>query len=86
MLIDITVFQLRDGVDEAAFLAADKQAQAELSPARGFIRRTTARGKNGNWLVLTFWGDSEPMATSAALDDLIDPATRRSSQFSDIGG
>lgn len=86
MLIDVTVFQLREGADEEVFLAADKRAQAELSPARGFVRRTTARGENGNWLVLTFWGDVEPMATSTELDEFIDASTLRTAQFTDIGG
>lgn len=86
MLIDVTVFQLRAGADEEAFLAADKRAQAELSPARGFVRRTTARGENGNWLVLTFWDDVEPMVTSAALDEFIDESTALSARFTDIGG
>jgi hypothetical protein len=86
MLIEIYVFQLRDGADEDAFLAADKEAQSELSPARGFVRRTTARGENGNWLVLTFWDGSQPIATTDKLEPFIDPATARTARFNALPG
>jgi len=86
MLIEIFVFQLRAGADEAAFLEADKRAQAELSPKKGFTRRTTARGENGNWLILTFWDEVEPIATTDLLDDFIDPATARTARFNSLPG
>jgi hypothetical protein len=86
MLIEVLVFALQAGVDEAAFLAADKDAQAELTPKRGFVRRTTARGEDGDWLVLTFWDAAEPVARSAALDEFIDLATARSERFTSLPG
>ena len=58
VLIDITTFRLQQDADKAAFLASDAEIQAELSPRKGFVRRTTARGSDGRWLVLTFWYDA----------------------------
>jgi hypothetical protein len=85
--IEILVFQLKGGVDEEAFLAADKRVQGELSPAAGFVRRTTARGDNGNWLVLTFWHlDKELPDQQALLADVIDPATARAAHFTSLPG
>ena len=55
MLIELTTFRLRDGIDDVAFLAADRALQAELSWQDGFIRRTTARGETSGWLVMTLW-------------------------------
>lgn len=59
MLIENTTFRLVAGADEGLFLAADAEAQAALSPAPGFVRRTTARGSDGEWLVAALWWDAE---------------------------
>jgi hypothetical protein len=56
LIIDIATFRLAPGVDDAAFLDVDARVQAELMRGeRAFVRRTTARGEDGTWLVLTFW-------------------------------
>jgi hypothetical protein len=55
VLIELTTFNLADGTDEAAFVEADRAVQAELSCREGFVRRTTARGERGDWLVMTAW-------------------------------
>ena len=86
MLIEILRFLLRRGVDEATFLAADARFQTEVVPFdAGFVRRTTARGDGGEWVVITIWGSPEEADASAAqardheaaqaLDALIDEAT-----------
>ena len=53
--------------------------------AGGFVRRTTARGDDGEWMVLTFWGteqDAEAGASaSTALSGVIDPATLRTKRY-----
>ena len=83
MLVETTTFRLADGVDEAAFLAADEALQAELSPQRGFVRRTTARGEAGAWLVLAMWWSAEvaDAAPAAVPPDLVDPGTVRRERF-----
>ena len=83
MLVETTTFRLADGVDEAAFLAADEALQADLSPQQGFVRRTTARGKAGAWLVLAMWRSAEvaDAAPAAIPQDLVDPGSVRRDRF-----
>jgi heme-degrading monooxygenase HmoA len=95
MLIDVTAFGLADGADVAAFLAADYRVQTEFAnPQPGFVRRTTARSDNNQWLVLTFWASDsaadEADAAAAshpavqAFTGLVDPATIRSKRYRTI--
>jgi hypothetical protein len=86
VLLETTTFRLADGVDEAAFLAADEALQADLSPRRGFVRRTTARGEAGEWLVLTMWWSAEvaDAAPPAIPSELVDPASVRRARFSTL--
>jgi hypothetical protein len=67
MIIETLTGRLAAGVDEEAFLAADRRYQTEFVPNHaGFVRRTTARGADdGEWLVLTFWGSAEAADDSA---------------------
>jgi hypothetical protein len=56
-VVDIVTFRLAPGVDEEDFLDVDRRAQTEVFYSqRGMLRRTTARGPDGDWLVLTLWG------------------------------
>ena len=83
MLVETTTFRLAEGADEAAFLAADVARQAELSPRPGFVRRTTARGDGGAWLVLTLWWSAEvaDAAPAAVPEGLVDPGSVRRERF-----
>jgi hypothetical protein len=83
VLLETTTFRLADGVDEATFLAADEALQAELNPKKGFVRRTTARGEAGEWLVLAIWwspaeADAAPPAVPV---DLVDPGSVRRGRY-----
>jgi hypothetical protein len=75
-VVETQTFRLRDGVDEAAFLAADRRVQEEFIWRQpGFARRTTARGADGEWLVVLLWGSlAEAEAAHAAFET--DPATK----------
>lgn len=67
-VIEISMFRLEDGTDEATFLAADRAVQAELAPRKGFLRRTAAANSDGDWLVVTLWGspgDADESARTA---------------------
>lgn len=84
MIVEHHVFRLGPGVGEDALLAADRRVQTEFAPFQpGFIRRTTARGTDGEWLVETLWGTTDEAVAAArsahpavdALDGCIDPAT-----------
>ena len=66
-MIEIATFRLATGVDEAEFVAADGRAQGEffyLQP--GLLRRTTARGEDGTWVVMTLWQDAAQAAAAAS--------------------
>ena len=69
MIIEHRTFRLAAGADEAQLLEADRRIQAEVAPfEHGFIRRTTARGADGRWLVETLWS-SDVDAIAAAEED-----------------
>lgn len=71
-IFEITTFRLADGVDEAAFLDLDARVQTEFASFQpGFVRRTTARGDDGRWVVVTLWGsvgDADACAAQAGDD------------------
>jgi hypothetical protein len=55
-VIEIMSFRLPPGADEAAFLAADRRVQEEFANHQpGLLRRTTARGQDGGWIVIDLW-------------------------------
>jgi hypothetical protein len=57
MYIEIQTFELPSGTTEEAFLADDAAIQVDLMlNAPGLVRRTTARGTDGDWVVVTLWG------------------------------
>ncbi len=88
MPIEVRTFRLRAGADEAAFLAADKSEQTALMIRnRGMLRRTTARGDAGEWLVLTSWDspdDVEPPSVDIAA--FIGPDTERVASYDPLPG
>lgn len=67
-VVQIETFRLADGVDEERFLVADRAFQTEFIPnLRGFLRRTTARGDDGEWLVATLWQSADDADVCAQL-------------------
>ncbi len=55
-MIEILRFRLGPDVDEAVFLAADRRVQEEFAYQQpGLLRRTTARGRDGSWIVIDLW-------------------------------
>jgi hypothetical protein len=66
-VIEVVTFRLAPGVDEDRFRDADQRAQTEFVYGRpGVLRRTTARGADGEWLVVTLWGSAQDADASAA--------------------
>jgi hypothetical protein len=95
-VIEILRFRLAGGVDEAAFVAADKRVQAEFAYQQpGLVRRTTARGDDGDWIVVDIWrNESDADAAdgrwgtdpSAALFmSLIDPSSVETTRYHELG-
>jgi hypothetical protein len=61
-IVEVTTFQLAEGVADTDFLALDKRIQTELVPnQQGFVRRTTAR-HGDDWLVMTLWASDADAA------------------------
>lgn len=90
MIIEHHVFRLAAGVDEADFLAADVAVQTGFAPfQQGFVRRTTARGADGQWLIETFWyshDDAQAAVDSdhaavVALAACVDPSSESRERF-----
>jgi hypothetical protein len=82
-VIETHTFRLAEGADMAEFLDADRQVQTELMLRKPtFLRRTTARGAEGDWLVVAIWGSARDADIARAqLDD--DPATAALMAFVD---
>jgi hypothetical protein len=55
-VIEIMRFRLPPGADQEAFLAADRRVQQEFAYQQpGLLRRTTAHGEDGGWIVIDLW-------------------------------
>lgn len=96
-MIELLVFSLVEGADEAAFLAADRRVQTEFAYHQpGLLRRTTARGKNDSWAVIDIWASEEAAdecngrwETDGRAQEFmafVDPATVRTARFYELGG
>jgi len=76
-------FRLVPGTQEADFLAADRAVQEDFAYHQpGLVRRTTARGENGDWIVLDLWRSSADSDACAVRWDA-DPVARRFMDFID---
>jgi hypothetical protein len=76
-VIETTTFRLADDVDEAEFLAVDEAVRTGfLYHQSGIVRATTARGDDGEWIVVVLWMTYED-ADAAAEVERTDPATDR---------
>ena len=66
-MIETFTFRLVEGADEEAFLATDKRLQSEFAYQQpGLVRRTTARGSDGEWIVIDLWWSAEEADACAA--------------------
>lgn len=96
-MLELTTFRLVDGADVDAFVAADAAAQTAfhcLQP--GMLRRTTAKGDAGDWLVLILWADAAVADAAAeagasspelqALWDHVDASTVEVRRFFPLAG
>jgi hypothetical protein len=66
-VIEIMRFRLSDVADEDAFLEADREVQSEFAYQQpGLLRRTTARGEQGEWVVVDLWRSVEEAEACSA--------------------
>jgi hypothetical protein len=55
-VIEILSFRLAPDADTTAFVQADRRVQTEFAYHQpGLRRRTTARGPDGDWIVIDMW-------------------------------
>lgn len=55
-VIEIATFSLKSGVSYQQFTPIDQAVEAEhVAKQPGFISRETAKGDNGEWLVIVHW-------------------------------
>ena len=91
-VVEVITFRAAAGADDSAVQHADEHVQTEFAyQQRGLVRRTTARGANGEWLVVQLWqsaGDADAAASAARthasfdrLLRLIDHATLRVARY-----
>ena len=91
-MIEILTFRLAEGVDEADFLAADRQLQTAFAYRQpGLLRRTTARSAGGEWVVIDLWRSADDAdacderwsgdGVAARLMSFIDRATVRTARY-----
>jgi type IV pilus biogenesis protein CpaD/CtpE len=94
-VIEVTAFTVVG--DEAKFLAADSKMQTDFAYQQpGLLRRTTARGSEQQWLVLTMWRDdaSADAAAQRAREDAVaqafaacvEPGSVRSKRYTPLEG
>ena len=94
-MIETFTFRLAEGVDEEAFLAVDKRLQSDFAYQQpGLVRRTTARGADGSWIVIDMWSSAEEADACAArweTDSLaqefasfVDPSTVRVQRYVEL--
>jgi hypothetical protein len=94
-MIEIMSFRLAPDVDEAAFLAADRLVQSDFAYHQpGLLRRTTACGADGAWIVIDVWRSESDADAAAArwgqeeststFMSFLDPASVRTERFTTL--
>ncbi len=53
--IEVVMFRLKSGVNEADFLEANSSVQAELQKSSGYLRRELSKSEDGQWLDIVYW-------------------------------
>jgi len=55
VLIEVTIFKTKVGVDQAQFLAADAAFTEALKAMGGYIKRDLLQGENDVWIDIIHW-------------------------------
>ncbi len=94
-VIETMTFRLAPTTSEVDFLAADRRVQTEFAYQQpGLVRRTTARGAQGDWVVVDVWrSEADADACAGRWDDdpvaagfmaLVDAATVRTDRYTTL--
>ena len=54
-VLEVVLFKLKPGADDAAFLAASEAVMPDLRAMRGFIRRELFKDTDGRWMDTVHW-------------------------------
>jgi hypothetical protein len=54
-VLEVVLFKLKPGAEEAAFLAASEAVMPDLRAMRGFIRREVFKDADGRWMDTVHW-------------------------------
>ena len=82
-MIEIMRFRLAPGADEEAFREADRRVQCDFAYQQpGLLRRTTARDRDGAWIVIDLWQSGQAADAADRRWD-VDPVTTRFMSFID---
>jgi hypothetical protein len=54
-ILEVVLFKLKPGTDEADFLAASEAVMPDLRTMRGFIRRELFEDADGQWMDTAHW-------------------------------
>jgi hypothetical protein len=95
-MIEIMRFRLIPGADVEAFRAADVRVQSDFAYRQpGLLRRTTARDRDGAWIVIDLWQSGQAAAAAdklwgqdpAATEfmSFVDGATVTTERYAEIG-
>ena len=65
-IIEITTFQLNEGVEEVSFLQSVEKMQSEfLSRQKGFMSRSLTKSQDNIWRDIVLWTDKKSMEETA---------------------
>ena len=54
-VLEVVLFKLKPGADDAAFVAASEAVMPDLRAMRGFIRREVFKDADGRWMDTVHW-------------------------------
>jgi hypothetical protein len=90
VIIEVRTFRPRAGVEEAELRAVEADVHAAAMHCDGMVRRTTAIGEDGEWLVLQLWSNAAAAAAGgavgSALEALAEPGSVAVRRYEDLGG
>ncbi len=55
LTVEVVLFKLKPGVEEAAFVRASDALLPVLRAMSGFVRRELLKGEDGQWIDLVHW-------------------------------
>jgi hypothetical protein len=53
--LEVVLFKLKPGVEEAAFFQVNESILSDLRAMSGFIRRDLFKDKHGQWMDIVYW-------------------------------